>query len=90
MGTARTGGLVEVVILFRILVALDQERVKAGAVRTAIATGVDVPQQLAVVRVVHVHRPQQLEHGGRALRENVDLDRGHVVVQRVRRKFASA
>src|ERR1035438_332737 len=48
-------GLVEVVIDSRILVALDQECVEAGArARCPLGRQVDVPQELAVVRVVDV------------------------------------
>lgn len=74
--------LVEVVVDSRILIALDQERVEAGAgARGPLGRQVDVPQQLAVVRVVHVHRPKQLEYGRRDLREHVTLDRGDVIVK---------
>src|ERR1039458_4015417 len=63
-----TGGLVEVVIDSRILVTLDQERVEASArPRGPLRWQVDVPQQVAGIWGVHVHRPQQLEDGGRAL-----------------------
>src|ERR1019366_6002143 len=75
-------GLVEVVVDSRILVALDQERVEAGArARCPLGRQVDVPQELAGVRVVDVHGPQQFEGGRWALRQDIALDRGHVVVQ---------
>src|SRR5579885_3319341 len=76
-------GPIEVVVDPRILVALDEERVEAGAgARRPLRRQIDVAQQPAVVGIVHVHRPQQLEHSRWDLRQNVTLDRGNVVVDR--------
>src|ERR1035438_8411891 len=70
------GGLVKVVVDSRILVTLDQERVESGARACVPLRGqVNVPQELAVVRVVDVHGPQQFEGGRWALRQDIALDR---------------
>ena len=80
--TRAPGRLVEIVVDPRILVALDEERVEAGAgARGPLRRQVDVAQKLAVVRIVYVHRPQQLEYGRGDLCEHVALDRGDVVEQ---------
>ena len=67
LGAAR--GLVEVVVDARILVALDEERLEPRSRgRSPLRGQVDVPQELAVVRVVDVHGPQQFEDSRWALR----------------------
>ena len=76
------GRLVEVVVDAGVLVALDEERVEPGTgAGRPLRRQVDVTEQLAVVRVVHVHRPQQLKNGRGDLREHVAVDRGNVIVK---------
>jgi hypothetical protein len=73
------GRLVQIVVDSWILVALDEERVEARSrARRPLRWQVDVPHQLAVVMVVYIHWPEQLEHGRCALRKDGALDRGHV------------
>jgi len=63
------GRLVQIVVDPWILVGLDEERVEARSrARRPLGRQVDVPRQLASVRVVHIHWPEQLKHGRGALR----------------------